>query len=300
LKRNKLIVIAGPTAVGKTSFAVRMAKELKTEILSADARQFYKETVIGTAAPSIEEREGITHHFIGHLSVSDYYNVYAYEQQSIRLLDKLFERYPFVILAGGSGLYIDAVCFGIDDLPDVDVELRESLEKRMETEGLSALSEELRRLDPTYYNAVDRQNPKRILRALEVCIQTSKPYSSLRTQEKINRNFDIVRIALTLPRPVLNDRINLRTHAMMEKGLLEEVRSLLPYKGLNALNTVGYKELFDYLSGKCSLETSVEKIKTNTRRYAKRQMTWFKRNNDYTFFEPSQYTEILKFITDYQ
>ena len=286
-KNNTLIVIAGPTAVGKTAFSIKLAKELKTEILSADSRQFYKETVIGTAAPSVEEREGIIHHFIGHLSIFDYYNVSMYEQEALEVLNEIFKENKYAILTGGSGLYIDALCSGIDILPDIDVKLRENLKKRLDTEGLTPLLNELKNLDEKYYNIVDKQNSKRVLRALEVCIQTKKTYTSLRMQTAKTRDFDIMKVCLTLPREVLNQRINLRTDEMMKNGFLQEAQTLYPHRELNSLNTLGYKELFDYISGKCSLEMSIEKIKTNTRRYAKRQMTWFKKNNDYVYLQPS-------------
>ena len=284
-QKNTLIVVAGPTAVGKTAFSIKLAKELKTEILSADSRQFYKETVIGTAAPTMAERDGITHHFVGHLSIFDYYNVSMYEQDALGVLNNLFKKNRYAILTGGSGLYIDAVCSGIDLLPDIDLKLRENLQKRLETEGLPVLLDELKNLDEEYYQIVDRQNPKRILRALEVCLQTQKTYTSLRTQSAKKRDFDIVRICLTLPREELNSRINLRTDEMMKNGFLEEARNLFAYRHLNSLNTVGYKELFDYIDGKYSLEQCIEKIKTQTRRYAKRQMTWFQKNKEYVFLD---------------
>ena len=295
-KKPILIVITGPTAVGKTAFCVELAKKLQTDILSADSRQFYKETIIGTAAPSMEERQGIVHHFIGNLSIHDYYNVSMYEQDALLKLNQLFETKQYVILTGGSGLYIDAVCYGIDSLPDIDNLLRQDLQIRLDSEGLSSLLEELQALDEQYYKIVDKQNPKRVLRALEVCLQTGETYTSLRTQKKKNRDFNIVKICLTLPRDILNDRINRRTDEMMVNGFLEEATSLYSYRSLNALNTVGYKELFDCLFGKVSLEMSIEKIKTNTRRYAKRQMTWFKKDSDYAFFEPAQYDEIIDYI----
>ena len=286
-KDNTLVVIAGPTAVGKTELTIKLAEKFKTEILSADSRQFYKETVIGTAAPSMEERQGIVHHFIGHLSIFDYYNVAMYEQDALNVLKKVFEKNEYAILTGGSGLYIDAVCSGIDVLPDIDVKLRKDLKKRLDTEGLDPLLNELKRLDKEYYNIVDKQNPKRVLRALEVCLQTKKTYTSLRMQTAKKRDFDIIKICLTLPRQELNNRINLRTDEMLKNGFLQEAQNLYQHRGLNSLNTLGYKELFDYISGKCSLETSIEKIKTNTRRYAKRQMTWFKKDNDYFFYDMS-------------
>lgn len=298
-KEPVLIVIAGPTAIGKTALSINLAEELQTEILSADSRQFYKETVIGTAAPTMEERRGVKHHFIGHLSVSDYYNVSMYEQDALNKINQLFQDKQYVIITGGSGLYIDAVCNGIDSLPDIDEKLRRDLKERLGNEGLESLLNDLQKLDKQYYEIVDKHNPNRVLRALEVCFQTGQTYTSLRTEKKKERNFRIVKICLTLPRDILNNRINLRTDEMMKNEFLEEAQSLFQYKDLNALNTVGYKELFDYLSGKCSLEVSIEKIKTNTRRYAKRQMTWFKKDSDYVFFEPNQYEDIMAYISNF-
>jgi tRNA dimethylallyltransferase len=286
VENKTLIVIAGPTAVGKTAFSIKLAKKLQTEILSADSRQFYKETVIGTAAPTMAEREEIIHHFVGHLSIFDYYNVSMYEQDALIILNELFKKKHYVILTGGSGLYIDAVCSGIDLLPNIDLTLRKNLQKRLDTEGLPVLLDELKNLDEDYYQIVDKQNYKRVLRALEVCYQTQKTYTSLRTQSAKKRNFDIVRICLTMPREELNNRIHLRTDEMLKNGFLDDARNLFPYRHLNSLNTVGYKELFDYIDGKYSLDICIEKIKTQTRRYAKRQMTWFKKNKDYVFFNP--------------
>jgi tRNA dimethylallyltransferase len=296
-KNNTLIVIAGPTAVGKTALSIQLAEILHTEILSADARQFYKEMFIGTAAPSVEEQKGIVHHFIGHLSIFDYYNVAMYEQEALRLLDKLFKKNQYVILTGGSGLYIDAICSGIDTLPDIDMQIRDKLQKQLKTEGLSFLLKELQTRDEEYYHIVDKQNPKRILRALEVCLQTNQTYTSLRTQSVKERDFNIIRICLNLPRNELYHRINLRTDKMMQNGLLDEAKTLFPYRELNALNTVGYKELFEYMDGKYSIDVCIDKIKTHTRRYAKRQQTWFGKNNDYAYFEPFQREDVLKFIT---
>jgi tRNA dimethylallyltransferase len=293
-KKNTLIVVAGPTAVGKTSFSIALAKRLQTEILSADSRQFYRETVIGTAAPTAEERAEVVHHFVGHLSVNEYYNVSMYEQAAMQILTDLYTKKSYIVLTGGSGLYIDSVCEGIDDLPDVDSTLRERLKRQLEQEGVESLLNQLLILDKDYYDIVDKKNSKRIMRALEVCMQTGQTYTSLRTQPQKQRNFNIVKICLTLPRQQLCERINLRTDEMMKNGFLQEAESLLPYKHLNALNTVGYKELFDYLEGKTSLDFAVEKIKTNTRRYAKRQMTWFKGKGDYLFYEPEQLEQICR------
>ncbi|MDR1182039.1 MAG: tRNA (adenosine(37)-N6)-dimethylallyltransferase MiaA [Bacteroidales bacterium] len=297
-ENNILIVIAGATAVGKTALSIELAKTLQTEILSADARQFYKETVIGTATPSMDERQGVIHHFIGHLSIFDYYNVAMYEEEALKLLNELFKKNQYLILTGGSGLYIDAICSGIDALPDIDIHLRENLKERLDAEGLPSLLKELQSLDEAYYHVVDKQNPKRVLRALEVCLQTGQTYTSLRTQPAKQRHFDIVKICLTLARDTLNQQINLRTDEMLKNGFLEEAKALFPYRDLNSLNTVGYKELFAYFDGKYSLPTCIEKIKTHTRRYAKRQMTWFRKNNEYLYFEPSQYDDIINFITN--
>lgn len=284
--RPTLIVIAGPTAVGKTNFCIRLAENLQTEIISADSRQFYKETVIGTAAPTKEEMNGIVHHFIGHLSIHDYYNVSLYEQEALATIDRLFQKYPYIILTGGSGLYIDTLCYGIDNLPDVDIVLRNQLQEKFQNEGIESCLEQLKLLDYEFYQVVDKKNHQRILRALEVCLQTGQKYSLLRSNKKSKRNFNIVRICLTMPREQLNERINQRTDNMMNNGFLEEAQQLLPYKHLNALNTVGYRELFDYLEKKISLEMATDKIKTNTRRYAKRQMTWFKKEgSNYLFLE---------------
>ena len=293
VKKGTLIVVAGPTAVGKTSFSIALAKHLQTEIISADSRQFYKETLIGTAAPTAEEMDGVVHHFVGHLSVNAYYNVSMYEQAAMQVLNNLFTKNPYAILTGGSGLYIDSVCEGIDDLPDVDTALREQLKQQLEKEGVESLLNQLFTLDEDYYHVVDKKNPKRIMRALEVCLQTGKTYTSLRTQLQKQRNFNIIKICLSMPRQQLCERINLRTEVMMKNGFLQEAESLLLYRHLNALNTVGYKELFDYIDGKTSLDFAIEKIKTNTRRYAKRQMTWFKGKGDYLFCEPSQFEKIV-------
>ena len=296
-KKSTLIVVAGPTAVGKTAFCIDLAKRLQTEIISADSRQFYRETVIGTAAPTAEEMDGIAHHFVGHLSIHDYYNVSMYEQEAIAICNQLFEKYPYIILSGGSGLYLDAVCEGIDDLPDVDTHLRNNLQQQWEAEGIEPLLNQLFALDEDYYHIVDKKNPKRVLRALEVCMQTGKTYTSLRLQSQKERNFNVLKLCLTLPRQPLCERINHRTDVMMQNGFLHEAEQLYPQKHLNALNTVGYKELFAYIEGKTSLDFAVEKIKTNTRRYAKRQMTWFNKKGDYRFFEPSQLEQIMKLIT---
>lgn len=273
-----LIVIVGPTAVGKTSAGIHLAKQLQTEIISSDSRQFYKEMSIGTARPTPEELATVPHHFIGHLSIHDTYNVSQFEHDALMKLDELFQKHATVVMVGGSGLYINAVCEGIDELPDPDESLRMELKELLKNEGVETLAAKLKELDSDYYNQVDRANPNRLLRALEVCITTGIPYSKLRKMQPKQRPFQIQKIGLTLPREELNKRIETRVDQMMKDGLLAEVESLLPYRNLNALNTVGYKELFEYLDGNWTLDQAIEKIKTNTRRYAKRQMTWFRRD----------------------
>lgn len=272
-----LIVIGGPTAVGKTRYAIETAKKFHTSIISADSRQFYKEMRIGTAFPSEEELTAVKHYFVGHLSIGEYYSISRFEQDVLKLLPTLFAENPVVVMTGGSGLYLDAVCKGIDDLPDPDLNIRQQVIELFENEGIEALRRRLRHLDPVFYNTNDLANHKRMMRALEVCLQTGKPYSELLTQSSKKRDFEIQRYYLNRPREVLFDRINRRVDQMMADGLLEEAQSLYQYKGTNALNTVGYKEMFDFMEGRMTMEEAVEKIKVNTRRYAKRQITWFKR-----------------------
>lgn len=278
-----LIVIGGPTAVGKTSYAIEIAKKYKTSIISADSRQFYKEMRIGTSFPTEEELSQAPHHFVGHLSITDYYSVSKFEQDVLKLLPTLFSQNPIVIMTGGSGLYLDAVCKGIDDLPDPDLDIRQEVINLYENEGIEVLRMRLRHLDPAFCQNNDLANHKRMMRALEVSLQTGKPYSEWLTQASKKRDFDIQKYYLNRPREILFDRINRRVDQMMEQGLLDEARSLYPYKHLNSLNTVGYKELFAFFDHQITLEEAIEKIKVNTRRYAKRQITWFKR----------EYTEIM-------
>ncbi|MCQ2286688.1 MAG: tRNA (adenosine(37)-N6)-dimethylallyltransferase MiaA [Bacteroidales bacterium] len=283
--RPTLLVIVGPTAVGKTDFTIHLAKKLNTSIISADSRQFYREMKIGTAAPSEKEMAGVPHFFIGNLSIFDYYNVYQFEQDVLAILPTLFEKNNTVIMTGGSGLYIDAVCHGIDDLPDPDMEIRNATNALFENEGIEALRAKIKELDPVFFETNDMSNHKRMIRAIEVSLQTGKPYSEWLIQHKVQRDFDIVKICLTRPREELFARINRRTDLMLANGWLEEAKNLLPNKHLNALNTVGYKELFDYFEGKLSLNQAIEDIKTHTRRYAKRQMTWFKRDTEMVFVD---------------
>ena len=282
------LVLTGPTASGKTALAIRWAERLRTEILSADSRQFYREMRIGTAAPTPDELRRVPHHFVQHLSIHDSYNVYRYEQDALALLEKLFQNHENVILCGGSGLYIDALCNGIDLLPDPDPELREDLHRMLRENRVEEFHQMLKEKDPEYYEVVDRNNPVRMVRALEVCIQTGQPYSTLRKQQAKERPFQIIKYAITLPREVLNERINRRVDRMMEEGLEAEARQLYPLRHLNALQTVGYRELFDHFDGKCTIDESVEAIKAHTRQYAKRQMTWFKRDSDYRWISPEE------------
>lgn len=294
--KNHLIVIAGPTAVGKTALAIQLAKHFNTEIISADSRQFYQELSIGTAKPTTEELDAVPHHFINNLSISEEYNVGKYEKEVLNLLDELFKEHQVVILCGGSGLFIDAVCNGMDDLPESNREIREQVMEEYADKGLEWLQQEVKRLDPVYFNDADQQNPHRLVRALEVCLSTGKPYSSFRLGEKKKRDFHIVKILLDTDREKLYERINKRVDEMMQNGLLEEVRSVLQWKNANALNTVGYKELIAYLEGKSDLETSVNQIRQNSRRYAKRQLTWFRNDEDYTTFEPTDLEKIKAFL----
>ena len=291
-----LLVISGPTAVGKTGFAIDLALLLHTEIISCDSRQFFKELNIGTAKPSQSELSRVKHHFIGQLSVHDYYNISIFEAEVQALLHELFLKYKVVLMVGGSGLYIYAVCKGVDRFPDPSEELRQELKSKLRHQGIDSLRMMLEMLDPVYYQQVDLNNPNRLLRALEVCISSGRAYSSLRVSETRERPFNIVKIGLNLPREILFDRISQRVDQMMQDGLLEEVKVLTEYQHLNALNTVGYKELFRYLAGEVSLEQAVTDIKTNTRRYAKRQLTWMRRDNEYSWFRPDQQDEIAAFI----
>ncbi|MBK7171903.1 MAG: tRNA (adenosine(37)-N6)-dimethylallyltransferase MiaA [Bacteroidales bacterium] len=293
-----LLVIAGPTAVGKTAFAIELAKSLDAVIISADSRQFYQELNIGTAKPSESELAAIKHFFVGHLSVNDYYNISRFEQDCLSILKELFVNKKVVLLVGGSGLYIDAVCNGVDEFPDPDPQIRHDLKKVLADKGIEGLRELLQKYDPAYYQQVDLSNPNRILRALEVCIETSVPYSEQRLNQSKTRSFNIIKIGLNLPRLQLFERINHRVDVMMQMGLLDEVKSLKQYQQLNALNTVGYKELFDYLDHKSTLEQAVLDIKTHSRRYAKRQLTWFRKDPDYHWFEPSQIKEVMELLNN--
>lgn len=292
-----LVVLTGPTAVGKTDLSIRLAQKLSAAIISADARQFYREIPIGTAAPQKQVLEAAPHYLIGHLSVFDYYNVSMFEKDALNILDTLFQQSDFALLVGGSGLYVDTVCHGIDDMPDPDPFIRKKVLEVYENSGLSGIRQWLRKVDPEYHAEVDPANHKRILRALEVHLAAGKTFSELRSYKRKERPFKIVKILLNRPRQELYQRINERTDAMIENGLIEEMLRLYPYRNINALNTVGYKELFCWMAGQYSLNTATEKIKTNTRRYAKRQLTWFNKSGDYKTFEPHEEKAILEYVT---
>ena len=273
-----LISIVGATAIGKTALSIQLANHFKTEIISCDSRQFFKEMTIGTAVPSAEELNAAKHHFIQHISIFDTYNVGQFEKDAIAKLDTLFQQYEVVVMVGGSGLYVDAVLKGLDNFPKVDPQIRASLNKQLEIDVIASLQNRLKELDPEYYTRVALGNPHRLIRALEICIGSGKPYSSFLKAEKIHRNFTALKIGLTASRPVIYDRINQRVDIMMEEGLLEEAKALYPHKSLNALKTVGYRELFEFLDGNCTLDFAVSEIKKNTRRFAKRQGTWFRKD----------------------
>jgi tRNA dimethylallyltransferase len=293
-----LVVITGPTAVGKTALTIELAQHYGIPIINADSRQIYRELKIGTAAPSDEQLQQAPHLFVGTKSIDDYYNASMYEQEVLSYIKKSSS--PIELLSGGSMMYIDAVCNGIDDIPTVREDIREEMKRRYKEEGLEALCEELKRLDPEHYAIVDRQNYRRVIHALEICHQTGKTYTSFRTQQKKERPFHIIKIGLNRDREELYQRINQRVDQMMADGLLDEVKGLVEKRHTNALNTVGYKELFDYLDGRWPLEEAVERIKGNTRRYARKQLTWYKRDEDMRWFHPDDIQDILNYITHYE
>ena len=291
-----LIVITGPTAVGKTQLCLDIARHFDIPIINADSRQIFKELSIGTAKPSAEELQQVRHYFVGTLSLQDYYSASLFESQVMALLGTLFQQSDYALMAGGSMMYIDAVCDGIDDIPTIDNETRATMKRRLAEEGLPRLCEELQRLDPEYYEIVDRQNPKRVVHALEICTMTGRTYTSFRKRDKKERPFRIVKIGLNREREELYQRINARVDKMMQQGLLKEAESVYPLRHLNALNTVGYKELFEYFNGRWSLEEAVERIKGNTRRYARKQLTWYKKDPQIRWFHPDQKKEIIDYI----
>lgn len=294
--KKTLIVLIGPTGVGKTDLSIKIAEKYGSPIISADSRQLYSDLKIGTAAPTEEYLKRVKHYFVGTLKLTDYYSAAQYESEVISLLEELFKSNNTILLTGGSMMYIDAICKGIDDIPTVDSETRQMMMEKYEKEGLDRLCAELKLLDPEYYSTVDLKNPKRVIHALEICYMTGKTYTSFRTGNKKQRPFNIIKIGLCREREELYERINKRVDIMIKEGLVNEVKSVYEYRNLNSLNTVGYKEIIQYLEGKCTLEFAIEKIKQNSRIYSRKQMTWFKRDNDITWFHPDKEEEIMEFI----
>ena len=295
---NTLVVLLGPTGVGKTEVALQIAEHLQSPIINADSRQLFAEIPIGTVAPTKEQQERVKHYFVGTLHLTDYYSAAKYEEDVLQLLNQLFNQQRMALLSGGSMMYIDAVCQGIDDIPTVDEATRRLMKRRLETEGLDALVEELKVLDPEHYKIVDLNNPRRVVHALEICYMTGNTYSSYRTNTKKIRPFNIIKIGLNRPREEMYERINNRVLKMMNQGLIEEAKAVYPQKGLNALNTVGYKELFAYFDGDISLDDAILKIQSNTRQYMRKQVTWFKHDNEIKWFSPTNIEEIIYYIDD--
>lgn len=296
---NTLIVIVGPTGVGKTALCIDVAKQLDTVIINADSRQMFKEIPIGTAAPTDDEQNMVKHYFIGNLSIKDYFNASMFENEVITLLGRLFHEKDVVILSGGSMMYVDAVCNGIDDIPTVNEHIRNLVKEDYERHGLSEIQNKLKELDPEYYSIVDKNNPKRVIHAVEICLSTGRTYTSFRTNIKKERPFRIIKIGLTRERGELYGRIDERVENMIASGLIDEARRMHLYKGLNALNTVGYKELFDYFDGNCTLEEAIFRIKCNTHKYCRKQLTWFKRDKDIRWFSPDNVEEIINYIRSF-
>ena len=293
---RRLIVVVGPTASGKTDLSIALARHYNAPILSTDSRQVYKGLPIGTAYPSEEQLQSVEHHFIAERELTEDFNCGQYEKEALERLDTLFKSVNTVVAVGGSGLYIRALCEGMDSLPEADATLREQLANRLQNEGVECLANQLRELDPEYYQVVDRNNPARIMRALEVCLSSGQKYSELRKGERKERDFQIVKIGVSMPREQLYDRVNRRVEMMIAAGLEAEARSVLAYRHCNSLHTVGYSEMFDYFDGKTTLDEAIELIKRNTRHYAKRQMTWFRRDEQIAWFAPTDYQQIIKYI----
>lgn len=294
-----LFVIVGPTGVGKTSLCLKVAEHLNTVIINADSRQVFKEIPVGTAAPTKDERKSIRHFFVGNLHINEYYNASKYEQDVLKLLNILFKYKDNVIMSGGSMMYVDAVCKGIDDIPSVDDNIRKTLQERFDKEGLSGISKELALLDPDYYAIVDKNNHKRIIHALEICLSTGNPYSSFRKNTTKERPFRIIKIGLNMDRQRLYERIDLRVEQMIHDGLIQEALNVYEYKNLNALNTVGYKETFEYLDGLCTLDNAIFRIKSNTHKYCRKQLTWFRRDPNIHWFSPDNIEEIINYINTF-
>ena len=297
---NTLIVITGPTAVGKTELCLRIAEKFNIPVINADSRQIFRGMQIGTAAPTPEQRKRVRHYFVDLLELDEYYNASMYEQDVMKLLYSMFKDKDnaIALLTGGSMMYIDAVCNGIDDIPTISDEVRLLYKQRLEKEGLTALLQELKVKDPQYYDFVDKNNPRRVVHGLEICHQTGRTYSSFRVKEKKQRPFKIIKIALNRDREELYSRINRRVDEMIENGMVEEARLLLPYRSLNALNTVGYKELFRYFDGEWTMEEAIERIKGNTRRYARKQLTWYKKDNDIVWFDAAETDKVFMYLVD--
>lgn len=292
-----LVVILGPTGVGKTDTCIRVAKHFNVPIINADSRQIFQEIPIGTAAPTQVQQQEIKHYFVGNHQLDDYYSASMYEQDVLSLLEKLFTSQDIALMSGGSMMYIDAVCNGIDDIPTVDEQTRQWMKQRLHDEGLPALVEELRQLDPIHYDFVDKNNPRRVVHALEICHMTGKTYTSFRTNKIKERPFQILKIGLNLPREELYQRINQRVLNMIQEGWVEEALKVYPKRELNSLHTVGYRELFDYLDGLYTLDEAIEKIQSNTRRYMRKQLTWFKRDQKIRWFSPNNIEEIINYIS---
>lgn len=298
MSTKRLIVVVGATASGKTDLSIALARYYNAPIISTDSRQVYKGLPIGTAYPSEEQLQMVEHHFIGELELTENFNCGEYEKQALERLEKLFEKHETVMAVGGSGLYIRALCEGMDDLPEADEALRAELMSRLQNEGLDSLLAQLKELDAEFYEVVDRQNPARVMRALEVCLASGCKYSQLRKSERKERDFQIVKVGITMPREQLYDRINRRVDIMVEAGLEAEARAVLPYRNCNSLRTVGYVEMFDYFDGKTTFEQAVELIKRNSRHYAKRQITWFGRDKDIVWFNRGEEEQIVKYIDE--
>lgn len=294
-----LIVIVGPTGVGKTALCIKIAERLNTVIINADSRQMFRELPIGTAAPNKDEMKRVKHFFVGNLSITDYYNASMFENDVMHLLDSLFAEKDVVLMSGGSMMYIDAVCNGIDDIPTVKEDIRQQVKTDFERDGLDAMRRRLEQLDPEYYAIVDKNNPKRIIHAVEICMSTGKTYTSFRTNKKKERPFKIIKIGVTRERAELYDRIDKRVDEMIAAGLPDEAQRMYPHRGLNALNTVGYKELFDCFDGKCTIDEAVFRIKYDTHKYCRKQLTWFKRDKETQWFSPENVEEIIKYIDSF-
>ena len=301
MKEKTLIVVVGPTAIGKTALGIQLATHFNTEIISADSRQFFKEMTIGTAVPDAEELAAAKHHCIQHISIHQKYSVGDFEKEALSIASQIFKKQDYAIMVGGSGLYVDAVCNGLDVFPEVTTEVKSEVAEIYETQGLESLVSILKEKDPVYYEKVSLQNPQRVIRAVEVCLSSGKPFSSFLNKEKGNRPFNIIKLGINADRQIIYDRINLRVDLMMQHGLLEEAKSVFPQKHLNALNTVGYKELFRYFEGEWDLDFAVAEIKKNTRRFAKRQLTWYRKDEAVKWFDyQANVAEVIAYIKNHQ